>query len=107
MADLYRDPEVKALSRFLEILANPVRREVLCLTAERPWYVTELARHCGIKQSGMSRHLDDLEEVALVEREPWKDVVRVRVRLETLEAGLENAAQIIHPRGVEILKWLK
>jgi DNA-binding transcriptional ArsR family regulator len=105
MTTLSSDPEIAALSRFLEILASPVRREVLCLAAVEPHGVTQLARLCGVSQANMTRHIDALEAERLVKREKRVAITPISTRVTILEKRLAHAMQIIHPWGVARIEW--
>ncbi len=52
--------------RMLEVLAEPVRRELVARLVERPSAVTELAQHMPISRSAVSQHLQVLKRAQLV-----------------------------------------
>jgi DNA-binding transcriptional ArsR family regulator len=49
-----------------EVLAEPVRRQILDLLRERPRRVGELTAELGLSQPGTSKHLRVLREAGLV-----------------------------------------
>ncbi|MEV4888651.1 ArsR/SmtB family transcription factor [Nonomuraea sp. NPDC050547] len=49
-----------------DVLAEPVRRQILDLLRERPRLVGELAERTGLSQPGTSKHLRVLREAGLV-----------------------------------------
>ncbi len=51
----------------LSALADPTRRHLLDLLAERPRSASDLARHVDISRQAVAKHLTALEAVALVE----------------------------------------
>jgi DNA-binding transcriptional ArsR family regulator len=54
----------------LTALADPTRREVFELLAERPRSVAELTRALPVSQSAVSQHLKVLREARLVRSQP-------------------------------------
>jgi DNA-binding transcriptional ArsR family regulator len=74
-----------ALDRTLAALADPHRRRVIDLLAERPRPAGELARELGLSPPAMSRHLKTLKTSGLVgESHPEFDA---RVRVYELQPG--------------------
>ena len=53
-------------SELLEVLAEPVRREIMERLVERPSAVTDLAERMPITRSAVSQHLQVLKRVHLV-----------------------------------------
>lgn len=53
-------------SHFLSCTGDPKRLEILRLTAQRPWYSTELARHFDLKPATLSYHIAKLVEADLI-----------------------------------------
>lgn len=83
------------LDRTLAALADPHRRRVVDLLAERPRPAGELARALGLSPPAMSRHLKTLKASGLVEeRHPEFDA---RVRIYELKPG----------PMVELQRWLE
>lgn len=56
--------------RSIEALADPTRRQVFELVAERPRSVVEITREVAISQPAVSQHLKVLREARLVKAEP-------------------------------------
>lgn len=54
----------------LEVLGEPVRRELLERLAERPSAVTDLAAQMPISRSAVSQHLQVLKRAHLVDHRP-------------------------------------
>jgi DNA-binding transcriptional ArsR family regulator len=76
------------IDRTLAALADPHRRRVVDLLAERPRAAGELARALDISPPAMSRHLRTLRESGLVEESHPEFDARVRIyalRLEPME----------------------
>src|SRR6185436_7595435 len=67
------------LDRTLSALADPHRRRVIGLLAERPRAAGELARAVGLAPPAMSRHLKTLRQSGLVEESHPEFDARVRV----------------------------
>ena len=67
------------LDRTLAALAEPNRRRVVDLLAERPRPAGELARELGLSPPAMSRHLKALKAGGLVEEAHPEFDARVRV----------------------------
>ena len=83
------------IDRTLAALADPHRRRVVDLLAERPRPAGELARALELSAPAMSRHLKTLRESGLVEEShPAFDA---RVRIYALRA---------EPM-VDLIKWLE
>ena len=83
------------IDRTLAALADPARRRVVDLLAERPRPAGELARALELAPPAMSRHLKVLRESGLVEEShPEFDA---RVRIYALKAEPMN----------ELKKWLE
>jgi len=83
------------IDRTLAALADPHRRRVVDLLAERPRPAGELARALQLSAPAMSRHLKTLRESGLVEEShPAFDA---RVRIYALRA---------EPM-VDLIKWLE
>jgi DNA-binding transcriptional ArsR family regulator len=81
-----------ALDRTLAALADPHRRRVVDLLAERPRPAGELARALGLSAPAMSRHLKALKAGGLVaESHPEFDA---RVRIYALQAGPMRELQL-------------
>ena len=77
--------ETAQLDRTLAALAEPSRRRVVDLLAERPRPAGELARELGLSAPAMSRHLKALKAGGLVEEShPAFDA---RVRIYALRPG--------------------
>lgn len=53
-----------------ETLADPTRRRILEALREGERPVTDIVRHAGVHQSGVSRHLQILEEAGFVAMRP-------------------------------------
>jgi DNA-binding transcriptional ArsR family regulator len=70
----------------LQVLADPTRREILDLLAERERSVGELVARLGQSQPGVSRHLRVLRDAALVEARAEGQRRVYRVRTEPLVA---------------------
>jgi DNA-binding transcriptional ArsR family regulator len=68
-----------ALDRTLAALADPHRRRVVDLLAERPRAAGELAREVGVSAPVMSRHLKILRAGGLVEESHPDFDARVRI----------------------------
>lgn len=68
-----------ALDRTLAALADPHRRRVVRLLAERPRAAGELARAVGVSPPAMSRHLKTLRASGLVEESHPEFDARVRI----------------------------
>lgn len=67
------------LDRTLAALADPSRRRVVDLLAEKPRPAGELAREVGLSAPAMSRHLRTLKESGLVEESHPAFDARVRI----------------------------
>ncbi|WP_332768779.1 ArsR/SmtB family transcription factor [Phenylobacterium sp.] len=67
------------LDRTLAALADPNRRQVVDLLAQRPRQAGELARELGLAPPAMSRHLRTLRESGLVEESHPEFDARVRI----------------------------
>lgn len=67
------------LDRTLAALADPNRRQVVDLLAQRPRQAGELARELGLAPPAMSRHLRTLRESGLVEESHPDFDARVRI----------------------------
>ena len=67
------------LDRTLAALADPHRRRVVDLLAERPRAAGELARALDLTAPAMSRHLKTLRESGLVEESHPEFDARVRI----------------------------
>jgi DNA-binding transcriptional ArsR family regulator len=67
------------LDRTLAALADPSRRRVVDLLAERPRPAGELARQLGLSAPAMSRHLKTLKASGLVEESHPEFDARVRI----------------------------
>ena len=67
------------LDRTLAALAEPRRRRVVDLLAERPRPAGELARELGLSAPAMSRHLKALKAGGLVEESHPEFDARVRI----------------------------
>ncbi|MGZ9201673.1 MAG: ArsR/SmtB family transcription factor [Caulobacteraceae bacterium] len=67
------------LDRTLAALAEPHRRAVVDLLAERPRSAGELAERAGLAAPAMSRHLRALREARVVEETPSPADSRVRI----------------------------
>jgi len=68
-----------AVDRTLQVLADPHRRRVVDLLAERPRAAGELARELGLTAPAMSRHLKTLRAGGLVEESHPEFDARVRI----------------------------
>jgi DNA-binding transcriptional ArsR family regulator len=68
-----------AVDRTLAALADPTRRRVVDLLAERPRPAGELAREVGVSAPVMSRHLKTLRAGGLVQESHPEFDARVRV----------------------------
>ena len=69
----------EAVDRTLAALADPHRRRVIDLLAERPRAAGELARALDLPAPAMSRHLKTLRESGLVEESHPAFDARVRI----------------------------
>lgn len=58
--------DLKAASRLLDILGNPVRLEVVKILAEGEISVTALATRLGMSQSAISQHLKKMRDRGVV-----------------------------------------
>ncbi len=58
---------VKKLAEVLQVIANPIRLEILILLAERPRYPYELAKELKISYPLVHLHLNRLEKAGFVE----------------------------------------
>jgi len=67
------------IDRTLAALADPNRRQVIDLLAQRPRQAGELARELGLAPPAMSRHLRALRESGLVEESHPEFDARVRI----------------------------
>ena len=67
------------VDRTLAALADPHRRRVVDLLAERPRPAGELARELGLSAPAMSRHLKTLRSSGLVEESHPEFDARVRI----------------------------
>ena len=67
------------IDRTLAALADPHRRRVVDLLAQRPRPAGELARELGMAPPAMSRHLRTLRETGLVEESHPEFDARVRI----------------------------
>jgi DNA-binding transcriptional ArsR family regulator len=65
--------------RAFEALADPTRREVVAMLANRPMRAGELARKAGVSPPAMSRHLRVLLGAGIVVDERPRDDARLRV----------------------------
>ena len=72
-------PAAAALDRTLAALADPHRRRVVDLLAQRPRAAGELARELDITAPAMSRHLRTLKSSGLVEESHPEFDARVRI----------------------------
>lgn len=79
-------PEIEpTVDETLSALADPVRRRVVELLAERPMRPGELIRELGTTPSGLSKHLRVLRQRGLItESHPVFDA---RVRIYTLRSA--------------------
>ncbi len=68
-----------ALDQTLAALADPHRRRVVDLLAQRPWAAGELARELNVSAPSMSRHLRTLKASGLVEESHPEFDARVRI----------------------------
>ena len=55
----------------IALLADPVRREIVGLIAERPRRPSALADLLGLSRPAISHHLRQLEEAGLIVRRVW------------------------------------
>jgi DNA-binding transcriptional ArsR family regulator len=81
----------------LDVLADPTRRAIVALLAERPRPAGEFAERFGISRPAISRHLRILRSRGLIEehRIPQDGRVRmVRLRGEPLDDVARWAAQL-------------
>jgi len=64
---------VDNLARFLELIGNPIRLEILFCLLERPCCVCELSSKLNQRQPCISQHLMRLRQAGLVtpQREGW------------------------------------
>jgi DNA-binding transcriptional ArsR family regulator len=70
---------VQPVDRTLAALADPNRRRVVRLLAERPRAAGELARTLDLSAPAMSRHLKTLKQSGLVEESHPEFDARVRI----------------------------
>ena len=88
------------LDRTLSALADPHRRRVVDLLAERPRAAGELARALDLSAPAMSRHLKTLRESGLVEESHPEFDARVRIYalrtepMDQLKRWLEEAERL-------------
>ena len=89
-----------SVDRTLAALADPHRRRVVELLAERPRPAGELARALDLTPPAMSRHLKTLRESGLVEESHPEFDARVRIyalrpdSMEQLKRWLEAAERM-------------
>lgn len=62
----YKFKNFKELVEVLKVLANPVRLKIIALLAERPMYVTEIAKELRLPYPLVHLYLSKLEEIKLV-----------------------------------------
>ncbi len=75
-------------------LADPTRRQILCLLEAGPLEASEIAAHFAISKPAISKHLKRLREGRLVQRQ-----VAAQRRIYRLDpAGLDEAAQWVADR---------
>lgn len=77
--DLSGAPKLATVDQTLAALADPHRRRVVDLLAERPRAAGELARELDISAPAMSRHLRTLKISGLVEESHPEFDARVRI----------------------------
>jgi DNA-binding transcriptional ArsR family regulator len=88
------------IDRTLAALADPHRRRVVDLLAERPHAAGELARALDLAPPAMSRHLKTLRESGLVDESHPAFDARVRIYalrpepMEQLKRWLEEAERL-------------
>ncbi len=61
--------QIKNLNQLLEVLkvlANPVRLRIIALLAERPMYVSEIARELKLPYPLVHLYLSKLEEIGII-----------------------------------------
>lgn len=63
----------------LDLLADPIRRQIIWELAHTPRTVTELAHRIHQTQPLVSKHLRHLREAGLVEAQPHQDDGRARI----------------------------
>lgn len=73
------EPAAQPLDRTLAALADPNRRRVVGLLAERPMAAGDLARALDLSAPAMSRHLRTLKQSGLVEESHPEFDARVRI----------------------------
>lgn len=66
--------EVNSLARFLHVIGNPVRLEILFCLLDQPYCVCELSTRLNKRQPCISQHLMVLrrEELVQSQHEGWK-----------------------------------
>ena len=65
---IHRSARDKA-STFFSCFGDPKRLEILRLTAQRPWFSSELAKHFNLKPATLSYHMNILTEAELLNLE--------------------------------------
>lgn len=88
------------LTRLLEAVSDPVRRQIVFLLKHRaPLNVGEIAAQFSISRPAISHHLKVLKDVKIVQSEKrgqevyyWLDIQRMVVALRTLADRLEQFA---------------
>jgi DNA-binding transcriptional ArsR family regulator len=88
------------------VLGNRIRREILSLTADEEWCISDLAAELKIGQPGMTRHVKKLSEAGLVEKrdslaEGGGKVTAVRANVPELERLVTAAVRACHPYGID------
>ena len=86
---------MKNLSEYLEVLANPVRLQILKFIEREPKEITAIAGHIGMSYQNTKKHLDRLVSTSLVQRaagfgrETDRGIAPVW-KYSLAEGGLEN-----------------
>jgi len=95
------------LARFLQIIGNPLRLEILFCLLERPCCVCELSSKLNHRQPCISQHLMRLRQAGLVsaQREGWNKYYsipspNVKKYLLCLQKNWQEEGELISPSGV-------
>lgn len=59
---------MEELSEYLEVLSNPLRRQILKFIEREPKEITAIAEHVGMTYQNTKKHLDRLVSISLVQR---------------------------------------
>jgi DNA-binding transcriptional ArsR family regulator len=91
-----RDQDAERLTQIAAALADPNRLKILAVIAQDPEaYGHKLARHCGISQPAVSRHMGILKRAGLVEEVPRDGRMSYRLCRAALEEFLPQLLRYI------------